>query len=112
MSSSLVKPSTTGVLGRDLPKRPGYGREGRPIALLANHFALQIPDGFIHHYDVEITPSKCPRSLNRQIIEAAVDRYTDQLGHYPAFDGQKNLYTPRRLPQDKVSCVKAVCCSW
>ena len=86
------------------PERPGFGQEGRRIRLQANHFALQIPDGFIYHYDVDISPSKCPRSINREVMQTAVKNYARELGnYYPVFDGKKNLYTRRKLPRDSVS---------
>lgn len=89
---------------KELPLRPGFGREGRPIQLYANHFALKIPEGTIYHYDVEITPSKCPRSLNREVMEAVVKKYAAKLGRQrPVFDGKKNLYTRNRLSSDRVS---------
>ena len=88
-----------GFQPRDPPERPDVGQEGRRIQLQANHFALQIPDGFIYHYDVDISPSKCPRSINREVMQAAVEKYARELGdYYPVFDGKKNLYTRRKLP--------------
>lgn len=47
------------------PLRPDHGREGKPIALRANHFHVNIPKGFIHHYNIAIVPEKCPRRVNR-----------------------------------------------
>lgn len=47
------------------PSRPGRGTEGRSISLRANHFEIRMPKGFLHHYDVSITPEKCPRRVNR-----------------------------------------------
>lgn len=47
------------------PRRPNYGRLGDPIVLKANHFHVKIPGGVIHHYEVVIDPSKCPRRVNR-----------------------------------------------
>ncbi|VEL13180.1 unnamed protein product [Protopolystoma xenopodis] len=47
------------------PIRPNQGSEGRPIALRANHFEIRVPKGYLHHYDVSITPDKCPRRVNR-----------------------------------------------
>nr|XP_037286118.1 protein argonaute 12-like [Rhipicephalus microplus] len=39
------------------PVRPDkHGKLGRPIELLANHFAIQLPDGDVYHYDVTIIP--------------------------------------------------------
>ena len=45
------------------PRRPNLGREGRPIGLKANHFQISMPRGFVHHYDVNIQPDKCPRKV-------------------------------------------------
>lgn len=47
------------------PRRPNLGREGRPIGLKANHFQISMPRGFVHHYDVNIQPDKCPRKVRR-----------------------------------------------
>ena len=47
------------------PARPNHGTEGHPILLRANHFQVRIPRGFVHHYDISITPDKCPRRVNR-----------------------------------------------
>ncbi|KAJ8944134.1 hypothetical protein NQ318_013318 [Aromia moschata] len=47
------------------PRRPNLGREGRPIGLKANHFQISMPRGYVHHYDVNIQPDKCPRKVNR-----------------------------------------------
>ena len=49
------------------PSRPNHGTEGRIIQLRANHFQVRIPKGYIHHYDVSITPDKCPRRVNRHV---------------------------------------------
>lgn len=45
------------------PRRPNLGREGRPILLRANHFQISMPRGFVHHYDINIQPDKCPRKV-------------------------------------------------
>ena len=50
------------------PRRPNIGREGRAIPLRANHFQITMPRGYIHHYHISITPDKCPRKVNRDII--------------------------------------------
>ncbi len=47
------------------PRRPSHGVEGRPIVLRANHFQVRIPGGIIQHYEISITPDKCPRRVNR-----------------------------------------------
>ncbi|KAK3576098.1 hypothetical protein CHS0354_032222 [Potamilus streckersoni] len=82
------------------PQRPNHGTDGRPIMLRANHFQVRIPKGVIHHYDIAITPDKCPRRVNREIIETMVTAYSQKIfqGQKPVFDGRKNLYSRDPLP--------------
>ena len=94
------------------PKRPDFGKEGREIALRANFFKVKIPKNDIHHYDVSIHPDKCPRRVNREVIEALVENYHKIFGgQKPVFDGRKNLYSRSPLPigKDKVSIILIVC---
>uniref|UniRef100_T1GSU4 Argonaute 1 n=1 Tax=Megaselia scalaris TaxID=36166 RepID=T1GSU4_MEGSC len=81
------------------PRRPNLGREGRPIVLRANHFQVTMPRGLVHQYDINIQPDKCPRKVNREIIETMVQAYTKLFGVVkPVFDGRNNLYTRDPLP--------------
>ncbi|XP_055705126.1 protein argonaute-2 isoform X1 [Phlebotomus papatasi] len=81
------------------PRRPNLGREGRPILLRANHFQITMPRGYVHHYDINIQPDKCPRKVNREIIETMVHAYSKIFGVLkPVFDGRNNLYTRDPLP--------------
>ncbi|XP_017147364.1 protein argonaute-2 isoform X2 [Drosophila miranda] len=81
------------------PRRPNLGREGRPIVLRANHFQVTMPRGYVHHYDINIQPDKCPRKVNREIIETMVQAYSKIFGVLkPVFDGRNNLYTRDPLP--------------
>ncbi|XP_078662873.1 protein argonaute-2-like isoform X3 [Branchiostoma floridae x Branchiostoma belcheri] len=81
------------------PRRPDIGNHGRRILLRANHFKVSMPKGDIHHYDVNIMPDKCPRRVNREIIEKMVQAYNRIFGDLrPVFDGRKNLYTRDPLP--------------
>lgn len=87
------------------PRRPNVGTEGRPIMLRANHFQITMPRGYLHHYDVTITPEKCPRKVNREIIETMVQSCSKMFSNQkPVFDGRKNMYTRDDLPigKDKV----------
>ena len=89
------------------PTRPSVGTEGRHITLKANHFEIKMPKGFLHHYDVSITPDKCPRRVNREIIETMVNSMHHQKFFYnqkPVFDGRKNMYTrePLCIGKDKL----------
>ena len=84
------------------PKRPGYGTVGRPIKLRANFFRMNMSPRLsdLYHYHVEITPKKCPRIVNRDVVNQIVMKYRSTVfqGHEPAFDGEKNLYSRIKLP--------------
>ena len=84
------------------PKRPDYGTVGRPIKLRANFFPLRISSKLtdLYHYDIEITPNKCPKAVKRDVVREIVRQYKDSTfkGHAPAFDGEKNLYSRIKLP--------------
>ncbi|XP_076338021.1 protein argonaute-2-like isoform X1 [Tachypleus tridentatus] len=108
--SIAVVPQTPPGQAHDLPtficpRRPNVGTDGRPIMLRANHFEISMPRGYLHHYDVTITPDKCPRRVNREIVETMVQAYSKIFGSQkPVFDGRKNMYTRDDLPigKDKV----------
>ena len=99
-------PSGTGIMTMlnpplDLspPPRPDFGREGRSIKLRANHFAIRIPPIIIQHYDLNIQPDKCPKRVNREIIDTMVNKFQNIFNtQHPAFDGKRNLYTKDPLP--------------
>ena len=81
------------------PRRPNIGREGRAILLRANHFQITMPRGYIHHYHIAISPDKCPRKVNRDIIATMVNAYNRIFGtRKPVFDGRSNLYVREPLP--------------
>lgn len=72
---------------------------GKAIALRTNFFQVKLPKGDIHHYDLSIAPDKCPRRVNRDVVEAMVSTYHKVFGgQRPVFDGRKNLYSSRALP--------------
>ncbi|XP_018079475.1 protein argonaute-2 isoform X2 [Xenopus laevis] len=88
------------------PPRPDFGTSGRTIKLQANFFEMDIPKIEIYHYDIDIKPEKCPRRVNREIVEHMVQHFKAQIfgDRKPVFDGRKNLYTAMPLPiaRDKV----------
>ncbi|XP_070380558.1 protein argonaute-2-like isoform X2 [Dermacentor albipictus] len=104
-----------GEMERSLPshfyRRPAHRKLGRPIQLVANHFSIEIPDGNVVHYDVEIycdtsAGAKVPEQgyrclstkVSRLVTELLVGKYRHDLSNcIPAFDGRKNLYTRRQL---------------
>ena len=88
------------------PPRPSFGTEGKGIKLRANHFTIQIPKGFIYHYSVTIVPDKCPKRINRDIVNTLVNAKPQLFSNQrPVFDGKKNMYTKEfltNIAMDKV----------
>uniref|UniRef100_A0AAX7UK85 Argonaute RISC component 1 n=1 Tax=Astatotilapia calliptera TaxID=8154 RepID=A0AAX7UK85_ASTCA len=82
------------------PRRPGMGTVGKPIRLLANYFEVEIPKMDVYHYEVDIKPDKCPRRVNREVVEYMVQHFKPQLfgDRKPVYDGKKNIYTVLALP--------------
>ena len=62
-------------------------------------FQLRLPKGDIHHYDLSISPDKCPRRVNRNVVETTVNTYHKVFGgQRPVFDGRKKPYIGKALP--------------
>ncbi|CAL2051731.1 unnamed protein product [Caenorhabditis brenneri] len=81
------------------PRRPNHGVEGRAILLRANHFAVRIPGGTIQHYQVDVSPDKCPRRVNREIISCLISSFSKYFTNIrPVYDGKRNMYTREPLP--------------
>ena len=61
---------------------------------------MDIPKIDIYHYELDIKPEKCPRRVNREIVEHMVQHFKTQIfgDRKPVFDGRKNLYTAMPLP--------------
>ncbi|XP_067121683.1 protein argonaute-2-like [Centruroides vittatus] len=107
----------TGSKRHKFAKRPGIGLQGEKIDLIANYFPIDIPEGEIYHYDVDIEKLipvndagdseglpkhkkyKCQNTKQkRNVIEAMVKNVAMFKNILPAFDGEKNLYTRKLLP--------------
>ena len=74
------------------PRRPNLGREGRPIVLRANHFRIDMPRGYLNHYQVYITPDKCPRRVNRDIVQTMVrEDVKKRLNQMDGGGGRRNI---------------------
>lgn len=83
------------------PKRPNHGSEGRPIQLRANHFKVAINNinKNIQHYAIDIQPDKCPRKVNRDIVDTMVQSFPQYFSDVrPVYDGKKSMYTSVQLP--------------
>lgn len=82
-----------------IPKRPDHGQQGREIALKANHFKVSIPGGNVQYYQVDVSPEKCPRKVNRDVIKALISSYPSVfVSTKLVYDGKKNMYTRELLP--------------
>uniref|UniRef100_A0A8C2F0Z1 Argonaute RISC catalytic component 3b n=1 Tax=Cyprinus carpio TaxID=7962 RepID=A0A8C2F0Z1_CYPCA len=94
----------TGAVGAaplfSVPRRPGYGTMGKPIKLLANCFQVDIPKMDVYLYDVDIQPEKCPRRVNREVVDSMVQHFKVTIfgDRRPVYDGKKSLYTAQPLP--------------
>nr|XP_023668880.1 protein argonaute-3 [Paramormyrops kingsleyae] len=95
---------TTGAVGAQplfsVPRRPGYGTMGKPIKLLANCFQVEIPKMDVYLYEVDIKPEKCPRRVNREVVDSMVQHFKVTIfgDRRPVYDGKKSLYTANPLP--------------
>uniref|UniRef100_A0A674MFG0 Argonaute RISC catalytic component 3 n=1 Tax=Takifugu rubripes TaxID=31033 RepID=A0A674MFG0_TAKRU len=83
-----------------MPRRPGYGTMGKPIKLLANCFQVEIPKIDVYLYEVDIKPDKCPRRVNREVVDSMVQHFKVTIfgDRRPVYDGKKSLYTANPLP--------------
>uniref|UniRef100_A0A8C6UKA7 Argonaute 3 n=1 Tax=Neogobius melanostomus TaxID=47308 RepID=A0A8C6UKA7_9GOBI len=85
-----------------MPRRPGYGTMGKPIKLLANCFQVEIPKMDVYLYEVDIKPDKCPRRVNREVVDSMVQHFKVTIfgDRRPVYDGKRSLYTANPLPVD------------
>ncbi|KAA8591795.1 hypothetical protein FQN60_017169 [Etheostoma spectabile] len=83
-----------------MPRRPGYGTMGKPIKLLANCFQVEIPKMDVYLYEVDIKPDKCPRRVNREVVDSMVQHFKVTIfgDRRPVYDGKRSLYTANPLP--------------
>lgn len=80
-----------------LPKRSSVGTLGRPIKLISNHFDLRVGCRTVYHYDIELTP-RASKAIKRQVFHLAMQQSAEIGSFLPVYDGEKNMYTARRLP--------------
>jgi len=98
----------------DLPLRPDFGSEGRPIALRANVFPLIFPkNSKIYHYDIEILSDRLKKDEKRDFFRDFCKQNKHlfkETGRYGfAYDGEKNIYTVDKIVMQKRYMGK---CAW
>ena len=88
----------------DLPVRPGFGSEGKPIKLRANFFPIKVRCSIYYEYDVALSPvaGTAIRRVKRRIFQLA--EQSSDWAHFGlkntvAHDHSAKLISPRRLPQ-------------
>ncbi|EFA11590.1 argonaute-2a isoform X1 [Tribolium castaneum] len=93
-STQKLKSSLSDCLSQTVIIKPGV--KGRPIKIESNHLSLNV--GTLteaYHYDVSITPDT-PKSFLRDVMNLFARKHYPK--NHPAFDGRKNLYSPKKLP--------------
>jgi len=93
------------------PIRPGYGKEGVPITLRANFFAIKLPKGPIYDYVVEIDPPPPSKKQGGDGLRARIFQVLEQQAKfvphlsYIAHDKSQRIVSARELPQPLVITV-------
>ena len=88
----------------ELPVRPGFGTEGRPIKLRANFFPIKIRSSTYYEYDVALSPvaGTAIRRVKRrifQLAEQSPDWERFGLKNNVAHDHSAKLISPQPLQQ-------------
>ncbi|SJL05098.1 uncharacterized protein ARMOST_08470 [Armillaria ostoyae] len=84
-------------------KRPSYGKEGRPIKILANVCEASVPDGMIYQYDVQIyvgdddKEKKLDTSFNRSLFDKMQNEFRDVFTPRAVYDGKKIAFASHEL---------------
>uniref|UniRef100_A0A673FTU8 Protein argonaute-3-like n=1 Tax=Sinocyclocheilus rhinocerous TaxID=307959 RepID=A0A673FTU8_9TELE len=88
--------------GPTKPPPPPPPTKNNPIKLLANCFQVDIPKMDVYLYEVDINPEKCPRRVNREVVDTMVQHFKVTIfgDRRPVYDGKKSLYTAQPLPVD------------
>ncbi|OQR66449.1 translation initiation factor 2C-like [Tropilaelaps mercedesae] len=106
-------------------RRGGHDSTCKPINLVSNFYPVSLPEGFVYHYDVEVsslskaalknaTNEKFIRctsvQINRRVVATLAQAYKQEFKNcLLAYDGRKNMYVRRPLPiNDKVFMVDII----
>ncbi|KAF9980022.1 Protein argonaute 10 [Mortierella antarctica] len=104
----------------DNARRPGFGKEGKPVQVRSNFFAIkkrlmrvvrflnitqlhnrQLQVDTIWHYDVSITPD-IPADKARQVWKV-IETFPEIAKHKTVFDGKCNAYAAEEMPVNKLT---------
>ena len=89
------------ISDNNLPLRPGYGANGKQIALRTNFFPVTIPKGPFYEYHINIAPSISSKHMKRRIIQLAEDTllWQSNLEGYVVHDHSSKLVACQRLSE-------------
>ena len=89
------------ISDNNLPLRPGYGANGKQIALRTNFFPVTIPKGPFYEYHISIAPSVSSKHMKRRIIQLAEDTllWQSNLEGYVVHDHSSKLVACQRLSE-------------
>uniref|UniRef100_A0A8R7VCA0 PAZ domain-containing protein n=1 Tax=Triticum urartu TaxID=4572 RepID=A0A8R7VCA0_TRIUA len=86
--------------------RPGLGKRGNTIQLLANHYKVSLKgsEEFFYHYHVNLKYEDdkpvVEKGIGRKVQDKLVQTYRSELANKDfAYDGEKSLFTIGALPQ-------------
>ncbi|KAG0205476.1 Protein argonaute 10 [Mortierella sp. GBA30] len=83
-------------------RRPGFGKEGKPVQVRTNFFAIKkLQVNTIWHYDVSITP-EIPADKARQLWKVIESTFPEIAKHKTVFDGRCNAYSSEEMKVDKL----------
>ncbi|KAF8009416.1 hypothetical protein BT93_J0414 [Corymbia citriodora subsp. variegata] len=89
--------------------RRGLGSKGQKIALLTNHFKVNVTnvDGQFFHYSVSVSYEDGrpvdAKGVGRRVMDRVQVTYSSELsGKDFAYDGEKSLFTIGPLPRNKL----------
>ncbi|RKP24709.1 Piwi domain-containing protein [Syncephalis pseudoplumigaleata] len=99
-------------MSQQLLRRPAYGTAGKPVEVLANHYALTaLPRGNLIHLDVKITTDKevKEQETKRQIIAQLQAVHKNKLGKATlAYDGMATAFSPHPMAAGSVLSVEVM----
>ena len=68
------------------------------VLFLGQHKVTQLPNRDIYQYDVQIDPLVEMKSIAKIVVDAMYDDNKKIFDNtIPAFDGEKNIYFPKKL---------------
>ncbi|RGB30016.1 hypothetical protein C1646_672034 [Rhizophagus diaphanus] len=87
-------------LDNKMARRPGYGKEGRPVKLKTNYLkVVQFPNISLYHYSFDVAPKINKQTIDKIYYEVANKNNSGKF--FAAFDGNSSIYSSTPLPLEK-----------